>query len=198
MPIHGNWSTMGLDPATFPEIAGTYSGRCVIVGSAPCVWRDWMHVDPSVECDVMAVNDMIAYFPGTIEHAYSNDHVMLPNWVASRRPQYVQRAGVPRHFHTCHHGAQWSWPWPGSGTSGLGAVLTALALGYDEVWLCGIPLDDSGFFFAPEWVNSTYGRSKDRDDPERIPYWTSAARSVFEGRVKSFSGRTRDLLGEPA
>ena len=115
MPIRGNFEALGIAhehmQARFPAMAGGYDGRLVVVGSGACVWDDLERAgmkqnhDTGVHAaDVMAIDDMIAYYPGVIEHAYSNDHHMLPRWQASRRPQYYNRWGPPKHLHTVDSG----------------------------------------------------------------------------------------------
>lgn len=183
-----------------PNIANTFTGRLIIAASGRCVWSDLEKAGRKNNDDelphMMCVNDMIMYYPGQIMHAYSNNHKYLPRWIEARRDQFVTRWGNPRYVHSCRNGAKYNWPWPGHGTSSLNAVYTALALGYEEIWLCGVPLDDTGHFFEPPWVKSNFVHEvADRDG--EIKYWGSAAKRLFKGRVKSFSGRTRDLLGEP-
>ncbi len=202
MPILGNWTRLGIDPAylqeRFPKLAGQFSGLLYIVGSGRCVWDDLERAGMAKNHDahnhVMALNDMISYYPGELNHAYSNDRESLPEWLANRRRRNAVW-GPPKHVHCFHHGPYNAWPWPGHGTSGLNAVYTGLALGYEEIRLCGVPLDNSGHFFDPPWLESNFGNSV-RDDGT-IPFWSNAAASVFEGRVKSYSGRTKALLGEP-
>lgn len=144
---------------------------------------------------VMAINDMILHYPGHITHAYSNDDRWLPKWIAARRELHIRMWGKIDYVHTCHKGAKYSWPWPGHGTSALNAVYTGLALGYDDIWICGAPLDNTRHYFDAKWMETNFGNILTRDG--RLPYWTNAAENVFEGRVKSLSGRTRDILGEP-
>lgn len=182
----------------FPKVAGTYSGILIIVGSGRCVWEDLEKAGMAKNQDhhIMALNDMIMHYPGPLEHAYSNDHTLIDTWVKARRPTLVRDWGRIKHIHNCRAGRHHVWPWPGHGSSGLNAVYTGLGLGYDRVWLCGIPLDDSGHYFDAPWIKTNFNQEvADRDNGPR--YWENAARRIFKGRVKSFSGRTRELLGEP-
>ena len=199
------WETFGISPEfmKFPEIAGRYSGRLIIVASARCVWDDLEkagmaknHDTGPGACDIMCVNDMIMFYPGKIEHAYSNNHRYLPKWEAARRDQYITKYGGPIHTHSNKNGGRHTWPWPGHGTSSLNAVYTGIALGYDEIWLCGVPLDDSGHFFEAHWEKTNFTREiADRDG--EIKYWANAKRNIFDNKVRSLSGRTKKLLGSP-
>lgn len=170
----------------------------MILAGGRCVWDDVMKASQFTEgWEVMLVNDIIMHWPYRFHHAYSNDHHWLHRWISARRPQH-QRNDGDFLVHTCTVGTgrEIIWPWPGHGTSSLNAVYTGIALGYDQIVLCGVPLDSSGHYFDPPWVKSNFHNEvKDRDGKPR--YWENAARTVFDGKVKSMSGRTRDLLGEP-
>ncbi|MHC5035111.1 MAG: hypothetical protein ACYTFZ_08750 [Planctomycetota bacterium] len=83
------------------------------------------------------------------------------------------------------------WEFNGQGSSGAGAVLAGLAMGYEDVLLAGMPLDDSGHFYDPPYIRSNFlAEAQER-------YWTMLRDSVFEGRVRSMSGRSREYLGGP-
>lgn len=172
---------LGIPESQYPE-HGTESGIVAILGSARCVWDDYSKLcGVSLKFDVMCVNDIVMHFPERIHHAYSNDHDLLDRWLAARRDQLRARFPEPK-----RHSLK-TWPWPGHGTSALGAAYTALALGYDEVYLCGVPLDGSGHYFDPPWVESNH-------DKENIKHWETARDRVFGNRVFSMSGRTRAIL----
>ena len=202
MSLFGRFESFGIaeENMTFPDIAGKYHGILIIASGGRCVWDDLEKAGMAKNHDefphVMVVNDMIMYYPGKIEHAYSNNHSYIPRWVNARRDQLVTKYGIPKHTHSNKKGGKHTWPWPGHGTSSLNAVYTGLALGYDEIWLCGVPLDDTGHWFEPPWIKSNFvAEVRDRDGT--IKYWGNARDHIFNGQVKSFSGRTKELLGEP-
>jgi hypothetical protein len=64
-------------------------------------------------------------------------------------------------------------------------------LGYEEIVLAGIPMDNAGHYFDPPWV------ATDLADSAVATVWREARDRVFDGRVKSLSGNTRDWLGAP-
>lgn len=197
------FDSLGISEIThrFPAIAGTYSGLVFVVGSGRCVWDDLERAGMKENEDdhkhVMAINDMIMHYPGKVDHAYSNNHTWLPKWIEARRDQYLTRWGTVKHTHSNWTGGKHTWPWPGHGTSGLNAVYTAVALGYQDIRLCGIPLDDSGHYFEPAWKKTNFVREV-ADRNGQIKYWSNAKKHIFNGKVTSYSGRTRQLLGEAA
>ena len=145
----------------------------------------------------MCVNDIGMHFPDRVAHWYTNDSRMIQRWRAARRPKYARMYDkeTPPATHSCFGGADYDWPWPGHGSSGLNAVYTGLALGYQQIVLVGIPLDNGGHYFDPPWLTTNF-ENEVPDRRENEPkYWEMAAREVFNGRVKSMSGRTAELLG---
>lgn len=172
------------------------SGPCIVVGGGRCVWNDIQRAQRFAR-SVITINDITMHLPMKIDHVYSNDHLWLPKWKAARRDMLEKQFGETGPTHSNTVGGDITWPWPGHGSSGLGATYTALALGYSPVVLCGIPLDDSGHYFDPPWVESNFLREVPLKGNSTMKYWHDARERVFQGKVFSMSGRTRDLLGEP-
>jgi hypothetical protein len=181
-----------------PEIAGTKEGKLIIIGCSRCVWDDIEKLMP-IECDVMCINDMISYYPGVITHAYTNNEGRLESYWASRRKFYKKTFGEPL-FHTL---SRWntehiSWPLPGIGTSSYNACRAALAMGYDEIILCGCPMDNSGHFWEAPWGPDTpeLNPRKKLDFYSQfisgIGLWESLQNG---GKVTSMSGNTKKYLG---
>ncbi len=173
-----------------PDIAGSESGLVLIVGSGHTVWDDLENFGVHIH-DVICVNDVGMHFPGHVKHWYSNDTQMLRKWVQARRPRYQMDFGKDIQTHSCCEGAKWKWPWPGHGSSSLNAVFTALALGYDKIILCGVPLDDEGHYFDPPWIRTNFSREA------TTRHWRLLA-PKFEGKVTSMSGNSREILGAPS
>jgi len=173
--------------------------RLIIVGSGRCVWDDLEKLLP-IECDVMAVNDAIMHYPYKLTHAYSIDNSMLNEWVAARRPWYKKLDGVVRkHCLFKCPGAE-KQELKVHANSGLNSVYCALDLGYTEIVVCGVPLDNSGHYWGAHWEKSNYeeeDKTRKRPRSDQIMLWKEAKATVFEGRVFSMSGRTRDILGLP-
>jgi len=179
--------------------------RLIIAGSGRCVWDDLeqLHL---ITADVMCINDMIPFYPGNVHHIASCDGPMLQKWWDSRRQPYKQTFPIIPRVHTVDNGMPVGknvekWAFQGGGTSGLFACMVGLNLGYDEIILCGIPIDNSGHFWETPAGKTNFQREiansagHIRGDGRR--FWTRAAEKKFGGKVKSMSGFTRKLLGAP-
>jgi len=94
----------------------------------------------------MAVNDMIVHYPYPIVHAHSINRQMLQAWTETRRPK---NKNLKKHC----------FRWPGVKSSGLNAVYCGLDLGYSEIVVCGVPLDNSGHYFDPPWLQTAFDRN---------------------------------------
>jgi hypothetical protein len=198
----------GSSAKALPEIAGCYAGgRLVIAGDASCVWTDLEAFGCRLDegkglvakdgWHFMAVNKIGETFPGDLEHWYSNAPHLLNRWKAARRVEYDKEFKPPRHLHSCQPGVTWLWPWPALGTSGLGATMAGLGLGYSEIMLCGMPLDDGPHNGEPHWRGTKFSKeAPDGLDGGPELHWRRAIDCAFQGRVRSMSGRTREWLGE--
>jgi hypothetical protein len=190
-----DFSSLGISINQCPKLKRQFSGELLIVGSSKGVWDelDSKYANDGIYYrtpDVMCLNDMIMHFPGKITHAYSNDHYSLGSWIQARRPRYKKDLGENIYPHSCY-GAKYTWPWPGHGSSGLNAIYTGLALGYDQITVAGVPLDDSGHYFDPQWKRTNFTKEvPDRD--REVKYWQFAINHIFNKKVKSLSN-TRSL-----
>lgn len=198
-------------PFRLPSIAETYAGRSLIVcGDAQCVWDDlaaFGAVDTNrlrgrvfkPGWDLMVVNKLGETFPGDIEHWYSNSADCLARFMPARRDEYAREFSPVAHAHALYEGPGIiCWPFGGHGTSGLGACLTGLALGYDRIAICGMPLDDGPHNGEPPWRKTAFATSEAAGGQRtgRNSHWWKAKEIAFDGRVRSMSGRTREWLGD--
>ena len=119
---------------------------------------------------------------------------MLRGWDEKRRDLGVWNSTYKfmghSHVKAKHVHHVWSFA-DNLGSTSMFAVKVGLFLGYSAVVLCGVPYDDSGRFFDPP------GASKDYVKHNKWAPWEKFAENGFDGRVKSMSGKTRELLGEP-
>lgn len=176
-----------------------YGGGAVVVcGDAACVWNDLERFGCRSGNSVyrygynlITVNALVSSFPGRIDHAYCNSGARLNAFIRARRDEYANEFPPPV-THSRTGETDFTWPWHGGGTSGLGAILTALALGYSRIVLAGMPLDNGPHNGEPPWrATHIAGEASDGG------HWERARQLAFKGRVKSLSGRTREWLGEP-
>ena len=194
-----------------PSIAGSYQGRGLVVcGDGACVWDDLERLGARCNVgrgkvrapdgwDFMVVNKLGETFPGRILHWYSNEAKLLVKFIEARRAEYRSEFNTQFETHSNHRGAKWHWPLGGHGTSGLGACLVGILLGYDRLVLCGMPLDDGPHNGEPHWRKCRFKTAEVADQVNgAMPgHWKRAKDHAFKGRVKSMSGRTRDWFGEP-
>lgn len=197
-----DWEINGIKGfGDLPAIAGTFSGPVVIIGGASCVWDDLAQVIGKP--DYMAIN-LSGYFAHkTIRHWATCHPQMLPYYLGLYHEFYFPTDTENDQFNFFAHimephiqthapmNAENNWQFViNRGSSGIFATQVALALGYEQVWLAGIPLDSSRSLFDPPWAAVIdYGEQYQEE-------WLKAA-DLFKGRVKSFSGFTRELLGAP-
>lgn len=170
--------------------------RAVVLGGAACLWDDLRALNELVgggawDGLVIAVNDSGWAYPGHIDHWVSLHPEKFAAWCALRAAN-----GYPNGY------VKWGGLWPGAndsplvdrvhpvkevGSTGLHAALIAVGpLGCDRVVLAGTPMDAQRHF--------TRGQAWDMADFHRDG-WTKALPKI-EGRVRSMSGWTRELLGE--
>lgn len=148
--------------------------------------------------DILCVKDILAHFPGNVNHGYSEHPEQLVHILNLRRlrRKIMHKQTSRLYLHTCAdpHPRVHNWCLPRYGCSGLGAAVVGLCLGYHQVVLAGCPLDEKGHYYDAPWVKTSLERQFPGKDPR---LWADVARKVFDGKVKSLSGRTKDLLGGP-
>jgi hypothetical protein len=96
-------------------------------------------------------------------------------------------------LHCKQGGDQVCWPIDGSWgqDSGLSAAILAVLLGYDSVVLAGMPADGGGHYYPWKY------RQAEEHVQAYLPAWKRLRDEFFEGKVKSLSGNTREILGAP-
>ena len=135
----------------------------------------------------MALNDAIPFYreKGPLTYATSLHVEKLDKWM-----NYSNGAETHSGQRTRTHPTyQWHIHRDG-GTTGLFAVLIGLLMGYDKIILAGCPTDASPRYFE-DIPHPQFGLDTIKDE------WLRARDAVFNGKVKSLSGRSREWLGEP-
>lgn len=208
----------------------------LVVGSAPCLFDDVkqaLALRPFAS--LMLVNGACTAIENA-EHVLAG-HEEKAEFFARERRRVFPRA-QPWRLHACchtHRVGQYrqmfpsvtDW-WPhetGVGaTSASKAAKLAFLMGFDEVILCGCPMDQPGYFEGEAQVPQHVGcmRIGDHGDvkgirgavvlgsegrPNKVQdtriirgyrdKFKKLADGEFKGRVFSMSGFTRDVLGEP-
>lgn len=136
--------------------------------------------------DIMVINYTGDYFPRPFQHWVS----LHPDIIAAGRP--YKAWNFTAHSNRRHKGIDKVWNYETYGSdSGLFACHVALKLGYDKIILCGIPLDSSRKFFEmKEMPNHQF------DTTVNLQIWRSEV-PVFENKIRSMSGNTKEMLGAP-
>lgn len=149
------------------------------------MWDDLTKLGDIRAYDVMCINDIGMHYPGVVKYWYSNDAVMLKYWAQARRPGYNK--DIKLHSNNGAGGSidpsitLWDWV---HGNSGINAVKTALALGYDRVVLCGVPLDNTGHYFDPPSVMTNYDNNSVLDDWEKFAVQSKESVTAMSGNLK--------------
>lgn len=164
--------------------------KLLILGGAACVWDDADKALALGEYDaVMAVNDMIADWPGRLDYAVTLHPDKLPDWL--RRRKQKGNPGRPQTW--AHKGSGQKTPvdcqaqdWAGS--SGLLGVRIGLMEGFGRIVLAGVPMEPTSahYFDAKPWTDGKRYRSG----------WI-AHKDEIAPYVRSMSGWTREFLGAP-
>lgn len=198
------WTILG-GRGEIPSRAGKFYGPLLIIGGGrvatgdqtsprfETVWNDYDKVRPW-KGEIMAVNDVGQHLHDRVRHWVTLHAEYAPGWMAFRRGHLYGSGDIPMwHGHKAKPGIDVVWEMAQlGGTSGLFAVFIGLLLGYDEIVLAGIPMNGAGHYFDPHWYGSNF------DDKATKLVWEWSKTNVFEGRVTSLSGWTKELLGAPA
>lgn len=163
----------------------------MILGGAANVHEDLEAARALVtEYDVVTVNHFGISYPGKINHWVTIHSEFMFFWQDARARQglppaeRIWFAEKSPEVHISHSVAT-----DHGGSSGLMAVMVALALSYDKIVLCGVPIEGAqAHFLIPEaeWQGAErYQRAWQRLVP------------VMADRVRSMSGWTARLLGQP-
>lgn len=200
MELQKLWEVLG-GVGEIPSRAGKFSGPILIMGSGrvavggglyETVWDDYAKVRPW-KGEIMCVNDVGMHLHDRVRHWVTLHPEYMPGWMSFRKGHLYGSGDSPMTHSNKHKpGVDVLWQMGQlGGTSGLYACFVAMLLGYNEIVLAGVPMTGSGHYFDPPWYGSQFA-----DKPSQM-VWKWAHTNIFEGRVKSLSGWTRDLLGAP-
>lgn len=172
------------------KIAGSFGGKIRICGGGRDMWQDF---EKSKEFggDVMCVNIAGLFVPHPVQHLFSwhADRIApIKEWRSKEMPD--DKSVVHSVGPDARGRIDYVWNFSGgTSTSGITAIELAYLLGYRRIMLCGVPMDDSGYFYQPKKNPSLYDKWRKRElrDVANKMNWC----------IKSFSGYTKELYGEP-
>lgn len=175
----------------FPVIEEPKEKPLVVLGTGPTMWEDLNKI--TFEHDIMAVNKASVLYTGRIKYMCSlhweNIKLMRKERkLAGGNSDYVSFSkikdeGVDRVFHFLLI----------SGSSGLYGVMIGQVLGYKKIILCGVPLTKDKGLELPNGAMPSLdiGVAIFQDN------WARYKQLGILDNVRSFSGYTKELLGEP-
>ena len=185
------------------ELLGTYENprprkrRAIVLGGAPSVWSDFdMLEDIHATSDIIACNDAGWNYPDKLKYWVSlhPDCFKAWNWLEKRKAagydMDLKTVGFTRDFKPVPGVDELRSAWgssdgKASGSTGLFAVEIAIAKGYDEIILCGCPLEYvSNMFNGHDWHDFGIYRQAWIDKFDKL-----------KGKVYSQIGWTKSLLG---
>ena len=164
-----------------------------VLGGANTLHTDLAQAHQLVIPDTMIfTNNAGRDFPGPVPHWVTLHTEKMATWMAERKEAERPDAGQfwtsntktipPEHEQMYKRVDKWD------GSSGLLAVTVALYLGYTRIVLCGVPMDTK----AAHYDDGAWWR----DAPRYRSAWTRHLPKM-KGKVKSFTGWTERILGEP-
>lgn len=183
----------GGDP---PAYLGKYRGNLIIIGGARCVWTDYLRLtETRFSGAVMAVNDVGMYFDKSLDHWVSMHPNYLVMWTSYRKGHSMMGHECLTHSREPYPGVRVAWDiQPYGWTSGMFAAQVGVCLGYDQIVLCGLPQDGSSRFFDPPWMPG--GEHDDKNSKKAFRNIVEQTPELRQ-RVRSMSGWTKELFGEP-
>ena len=168
----------------------------LVIGGGQMTWLEVAEILKTYWVDrVVVVNTAIVDYSGRIDAAVTLHPSKLDHWLRRRlSPHPIDKlVSFKNHDGTIKYPVTdvvpylW-WGMTKSGSSGLYAVKVAMQLfNADKIILAGVPMDGGPHYHDP----SMWGIPKDFREGwiQALPY--------IRGKVKSCSGWTADLLGEP-
>jgi len=174
-----------------PKIAGTYKGVVAVYGGGKGMWDDYAKMQEfGVEHDTMAINIAGLFIPN-LTHLFSLHYKNISYISKWRKVEYGKADKQICHSSKMIDGVDYVWHLPTmASTSGLLSVVLAHLLGYDKIILCGVPMDNSGYFYKP-FVNETF---KDRCREMELEMLRD---KDIGTKIRSMSGRSKNVFGEP-
>lgn len=174
------------------------SGICLVLGGANCLYDHLQKAKDLLSeavVPVVACNESGIAWQGQLDHWCTLHPKKMPDWVEAKKkkPELIWWEETKTRFWTSNtvdlpKKIKWENVPRWNGSSGLLCVTVALHLGFKKIILCGVPLEkkDKHFFCEKPWL----------DAPRYRKGWLDHKKHMGN-KVRSFSGWTKLLLGEP-
>ena len=187
-----------------------HSGPALVLGSARCLQGD-LHAarDLLPFAAVFCVNEasrilkpdfLVSLHYERMEHFQKYARAAWPCGTWSNHAAVVTERGcVPDQFPA----VQFWWPglWTPAASSAWFGCLVAMAMGFENILLCGAPMNGGGGYYnetemTPDRIGSNghSGKAYAKDAQDRLRTIKSEGQA---GRVRSMSGFTREIFGGP-
>ena len=175
-----------------------FSGPLLVCGASRSLWDDlerfWAW---GVDCDVAAINYTIIFYPRRKDGKWPLQHAICadPDWVEKHLEHRERRHRLHRDVitHSAKEPARCIWQLSNLRNMAFSASFASaigLAMGYDKIILAGCSQAGDGHFYDPPWT-------REQKDMKCYLFQWSDNMQMFRDKVKSMSGVTRDILGEP-
>lgn len=174
------------------DIPARRSDTLTILGCGACLAADIAAF--GVKGDVMAISDATAYYPRRIDHACSRHcGILMDSLVAIRRARkynldfsiHAMRSD-PKSLVVTHYWRPQEKAFSPAG-SGHFAILLGVSMGYKDIRLLGVPMDDKGHFYDVLPVRGQI-------HPVYLERWGESTMRFLKN-VRSASGPSAELLG---
>jgi len=191
-------------PRTGPKITPVSKLRPKPLRDVLLVAGDAMGVFDDIEAfyafgvphDTMLINYIASVWTEPFEHYVAGDsHEADMQGVARKLPK-----GVLKHcWNPTSHGFDVRWVRtsnPGwNGTTANLAVKVGLALDYTRIILAGVPMDSTGNWYKPYIPDNDIKQTKNHEN--HLWKWSEISCRPQGRFIRSMSGNTKDLFGEP-
>ncbi len=169
----------------------------LIVGDATGVFDDLEAFKAiGTEFDTMAINYSHKVIPWAIQHFIAGDsHMNDMQGQAKKLPDdVIKHCWNPNSF---GFDVRWLRRYGGgwTGTTAMLGVKIGIALDYLRIVFAGVPMDDSGNWYAPALPDNDI--KKEKDHRHHLWKWTEIAGRPLGRFIRSMSGNTLDLFGLP-
>lgn len=149
-----------------------------------------------VEYDTMCLNYSAMICPHQMQHygagdAHSRDMQAVAHNLGPDIIKHAWNAGCPGFDVRWVRNGRGGW----NGTSANLALKIGIVLDYTRIVLAGCPMDNSGNWYRP--MLKTDDVKSNKDHRHHLWKWTEIATRPIGRFIRSVSGNTRDLFGEP-